>query len=329
MVQLQSQQQYCCHSDIIFSIIKEEMGSRKDVKDSAPFSDDDETIKKEAPIMTNGTHSTNSGPGTISKKHLDQERYPVSAGIAVVINNIEFNENLNLPDRKGSDVDASSLFQRFQELGFDSDLLNDASNEDMMEKFNEIKKDKKNLENTDCLIVALLTHGNEDHVFMTDMSVKIKTIMDLFNAESCKELILKPKIFIFQACRGSGLGHGVNMKVTRDPNQADAGAVYTEYDKTFGETIRIPNEADFLAVYSTSAGYGSFRNTEKGSPFVRHMSEELLKMKKDDDFYKILTRVNKRVGMGYKPNYPNSDNITQMPCFISHLTKDLYLKQMN
>lgn len=80
-------------------------------------------------------------------------------------------------------------------------------------------------------------------------------------------------------------------------------------------------------VFSLFVGYGSFRNTEQGSPFVRYLSEELLKMKKEDDFYKVLTRVNKDVGLGYKPNYAHSDIITQMPCFISHLTKDLYLKQ--
>lgn len=303
-----------------------------DHRDSTPVTAQEQTALKQA-CMTNGTlqeSGSNSGPGTISESHLNQERYSISAGIAVVINNIEFQRDLNLPDRKGSDVDASSLFQRFQELGFDSDLLNDASNADMMEKFNEIRDDKENLKKTGCLIVALLTHGNEDSVYMTDRSVKIKLVMDFFNAENCPELILKPKLFIFQACRGGGLGRGVNKTLIRDdPNKADAAGEYKDYDEQFGETIRIPNEADFLAVYSTSSGYGSFRNTEKGSPFIRQLSEELLKMTKKDDIYRILTRVNKRVGMGYKPNFPNSGNVTQMPCFISHLTKELYLKQMN
>ncbi|XP_063435114.1 caspase-3-like [Mytilus trossulus] len=303
-----------------------------DQSDSVPVTLEEQTSLKQGP-MTNGSKQlesvTNSGLSTISKSHLNQDIYPISSGIAVVINNIEFKGDLNLPDRKGSDVDASSLFQRFQELGFDSDLLNDASTEDMNEKFKEIKDDKENLKKTGCLIVALLTHGNEDSVYMTDMSVKIKTIMDEFNATNCPELILKPKVFIFQACRGGGLGRGVNRKVIRDPNQADAGAEYDAYDELYGETIRIPNEADFLAVYSTSDGYGSFRNTEKGSPFVRKLSEELLKMKPTDDFYKILTRVNKSVGMGYKPNFPNAGDVTQMPCFISHLTKELYLKQIH
>jgi len=50
------------------------------------------------------------------------------------------------------------------------------------------------------------------------------------------------------------LGRGVNTRVVRDKNQADAGAEFTDYDEMHGETIRIPNEADFLAIYATSSG---------------------------------------------------------------------------
>lgn len=49
-------------------------------------------------------------------------------------------------------------------------------------------------------------------------------------------------------------------------------------------------------------------------------------MKEGDDFYKVLTRVNKKVGLGYKPNFNGVANPTQMPCFVSHLTKELVLK---
>ncbi|VDI40418.1 caspase 7 [Mytilus galloprovincialis] len=278
--------------------------------------------------FANETES-NSGQGKVSKEHLKQAEYPFSSGIAVIINNIIFDKRLNLGDRKGSDVDASSLLQRFLEFGFDSDLLNDVTKKEMDTKFNEIIEDKKSLKTTDCLIVVLLTHGNEDSVFMTDGDVKIKNVMEYFNATNCPELHLKPKVFIFQACRGSDLGSGVERKVIRDrdPNQADAIASYVEYDEEFGEIIRIPNEADFLAVYSTSTGYGSFRNTETGSPFVRHLSDELREMKKGEDFYKVLTRVNKKVGMGYKPKHPSTSVVTQMPSFISHLTKDLVFNQ--
>ena len=60
--------------------------------------------------------------------------------------------------------------------------------------------------------------------------------------------------FSFQACRGEQLGTGVNVRVVRDKNQADAGGEYTEYDELYGDMMRIPNEADFLAIYATTSG---------------------------------------------------------------------------
>ncbi|CAC5372237.1 CASP3 [Mytilus coruscus] len=280
---------------------------------------------------------SNTGQGYISTAHLNQERYQISCGIAVVINNVEFESNLNLSDRIGSDEDALTIFQSFKQLGFKSERLDNATKDEMEKKFNEIKEDKKSLEETDCLIIVMMTHGTEESVFMTDMSIKTKSVMDYFNAENCRELQMKPKIFILQACRGTGLGSGLEMEVVtdkeiykRDPNQADAGGFYHVYDKTHGEPIRIPNEADFLAVYSTSVGYTSFRTTDIGSPFVHHLSEELLNISKEDNFYKVLTRVNKKVGMEYKPSPKLSGIVTQMPCFSSHLTKELFfnLKEM-
>ncbi|XP_063435194.1 uncharacterized protein LOC134716245 [Mytilus trossulus] len=288
--------------------------------------------KKEMPGITNLKESNcNTGQGKISTSHLNQERYQISCGIAVVINNTEFDRNLNLQDRVGSDVDAASLFKGFQKLGFKSELLNDVSKQDMERKFDEIKEDKTSLEETDCLIVALMSHGNEEEVFLTDGSIKMTTFLSYFNAENCKELQMKPKIFIIQACRGTDLGSGVEMEVVkdkepnmRDPNQADAGGIYNEYDQAYGEPVRIPNAADFLVVYSTSLGYTAFRTTESGSPFVHHLSEELMNISKEDNFYQVLTRVNKKVGMGYRPRHKTSEIVTQMPCFSSHLTKELY-----
>lgn len=294
--------------------------------------------KKEMPVITNLMESNcNTGLGKISTAHLNQERYQISCGLAVVINNVEFEASLNLSDRIGSDKDALTLFQSFKQLGFKSIRLNNVNKDAMEEKFNEIKEDKKSLAETDCLVIVLMTHGTEETVFMTDVFIKTKTIMNYFNAENCPELQMKPKIFILQACRGTGLGGGVEMVVTpdkekieRDPNQADAGGIYNEYDQAHGEPIRIPNEADFLAVYSSSSGYQSFRNTETGAPFVLHLSRELLGMTNDENFYKVLTRVNKNVGIGYKPSFGMSGIVTQMPCFSSHLTKELFfnMKEM-
>lgn len=61
-----------------------------------------------------------------------------------------------------------------------------------------VKNDKEQLEKTGCLVVALLTHGDEDNVYMSDRSIKLTTVMSFFDTVNCPELVLKPKIFIFQ-----------------------------------------------------------------------------------------------------------------------------------
>lgn len=82
---------------------------------------------------------SNTGQRDKAKVYLDQERYQISCGIAVVINNTEFESYLNLPGRVGSDVNAASLSKGFQKLGFKSKRLNNVSREDLEQKFNESK----------------------------------------------------------------------------------------------------------------------------------------------------------------------------------------------
>ncbi|XP_063435145.1 caspase-7-like isoform X2 [Mytilus trossulus] len=270
--------------------------------------------------ITNETE-TKSNEGKIYQSHLDQEKYTIKSGIAVVINNTEFDPRLGLSDRSGSDADASSLFQRFMELGFESDLINDASKDDLVEKLQEIIKDREQLSKTDCLIVALLTHGNEDSVYMTDRCIKMRSIMNCFNAENCPELILKPKIFIFQCSRKPDSRQGENITI-QDTHKNKVTAPDAE------DTVRIPNESDFLEVFSTSIGDTSFHNTESSSPFLRHLIEELHNITEKDDIYSVLTKVNGKV-MTFEPGHTASKDMRQMPYFVSHLTKDLYLKQTN
>ena len=76
-------------------------------------------------------------------------------------------------------------------------------------------------------------------------------------------------------------------------------------------------------------GSGAFRNAVHGTPFINHLSAAIGKMEVNEDFYSVLTTVNKSVGMTYKPNIQSLEysNVVQMPCFVSHLTKILRLKQ--
>ena len=61
----------------------------------------------------------------ISETEFNSKYYKVRTGKVLVLNNKEFRvPGVELADRKGSDVDASSISQRFVELGFEQRINN-------------------------------------------------------------------------------------------------------------------------------------------------------------------------------------------------------------
>ena len=71
-------------------------------------------------------------------------------------------------------------------------------------------------------------------------------------------------------------------------------------------------------MYLYLLGRQAIRNTQKGSPFIKALSDEILKLKENVDIYHLLTQVNKSF-LQYKP----SNAMYQIPCFLSTLTKKL------
>lgn len=265
----------------------------------------------------------------ISKEEFNSKYYKIKSGQVLVLNNKEFHvPGVDLGDRAGSDIDASAISQRFSELGFEYELETDLSKFSTFEWFEKVKRQLVT-KPMDCLVLVILSHGTENGVYATDQLMRTEDIVETFNATKCPPLRFKPKIVIIQSCRGSGLSHGINAGVY-DPNQSDTVADLAEYYECLGiQTIRLPNEADFLFAYATAPGAAAFRNVEEGTPFIRHLSRAIEEMEVNEDFYSVLTSVNKTVGMTYKPmnGEVEYNNVVQMPCFVSHLTKSLRLKQ--
>ena len=263
---------------------------------------------------------------TISKKEFDSKFYKVNSGRVLVLNNIEFHvPGINLADRRGSDSDASAICQRFTEIGFEFDLEVDMTKEATFRWF-EKAKTAMIATPVDCFVLVLLSHGTEDGIYATDSIMYIEDIIEIFNATNCPQLRFKPKVLIIQCCRGTNLCLGVDARV--DLNQADGKTKDSENREWLGiqKTIHLPNEADFLFAYAAVPGTEAFRDTESGSPFIRHLSNAMENMEVNEDFYSVLTTVNKTVGLTYQPNL-QLNNVVQMPCFVSHLTKVLRLKQ--
>lgn len=94
----------------------------------------------------------------------------------------------------------------------------------------------------DCLVVAILSHGDLGLLYAHDTSYKPDSIWAHFTADKCPTLSGKPKLFFIQACQGDKLDAGITLKER------------TETDGQPASTFRIPSHADFLIAYSTIPG---------------------------------------------------------------------------
>jgi caspase 7 len=230
-------------------------------------------------------------------------------GKFIIINNKTFQSQTKMPERSGTDKDAAALYSIFLKFGFDVTLLKDQTTEQMT----IIMRDagRENHSDYDCFGVAVLSHGDEGVIFGVDGIISIDRFVNPI--KQCKSLVGKPKIFFFQACRGTDLDCGI---------ESDA------VGETGRPKLMIPLEADCLYAYSTVPGYFSWRNSAKGSWFVQALTQILQRPESGKmDLVRILTRVNHAVAYQFESNAskPEMNRKKQIPSIVSMLTKDLFL----
>jgi hypothetical protein len=131
----------------------------------------------------------------------------IPRGVCLIINNENFFENGNKIEelrRYGTDMDASRLKNLFEKLNFRVDVFVDLRENEMRQYINNFANDTNlNAESYDAICLIILTHGSDGYVHGVDLENKINidSILNLFD----DVLIGKPKLFIFQACRGEYL----------------------------------------------------------------------------------------------------------------------------
>ena len=123
-------------------------------------------------------------------------------GIGVIINNKTFSGRLaDYGPRTGTDIDAAALQKLFTHLGFYTNRYNDLTASQMRQTLKTVS----DIDHTmfDCLLVAILTHGDDGKLYGTDSeSIPVEDLTKLFYNNQCPSLVGKPKIFFLQACRG-------------------------------------------------------------------------------------------------------------------------------
>lgn len=232
-----------------------------------------------------------------------------SRGMALIFNHEHFDIH-SLKSRSGTNVDSDNLAKVLKSLGFVVTVLQNLRSEEINKYIRQLA-DMDHSEH-DCLLIAVLTHGEMGMLYAKDTHYKPDNLWGYFTGDKCPSLAGKPKLFFIQACQGDKLDGGITMT-----NR-------TETDGSSTASYRIPVFADFLIVFSTVPGYYSWRNTTRGSWFMQALCEELRYNGAERDILTLLTFVCQKVALDYESNTP--DTITmhqqkQVPCVTSMLTR--------
>ncbi|XP_013863217.1 caspase-6 [Austrofundulus limnaeus] len=242
-------------------------------------------------------------------------------GLALIFNQERFFWRLGLGDRHGTNADSYNLERRLLELNFEIRSFDNYKMVEILDKIYEAAQEDHS--DSDCFLLAFLSHGEDDHVFAYDGKISLQDITSLFKGDKCRTLVGKPKIFIIQACRGDKHDVPVTPHDTVDNDLrtnevvVDASAVHT-----------LPAGADFIMCYSVAEGYYSHRETVNGTWYIQDLCELLKKYGTTLEFTELLTLVNRKVSMRKVGNSNDRSAIgkKQVPCFASMLTKKLYFR---
>ena len=254
-------------------------------------------------------HKKMTNTRTINTPHI-YEMTSKHCGTAVIINNEEFKTPLE--SRSGTGIDASNLCGLFNYLSFKVQRHDNKTCTEMRQILNDVAAMDHG--RYDCLIVAILTHGDYGDVLYGTSGgrITIQEVIETFSGRRCPTLIGKPKIFIIQACRGKRYNQTVELNGAdnNDCNMVDSGpAVH-------------PNISDYLVAYSTIPGHVSLRNKNIGSIFIFTLVKIFRRCAADEDLTTMLERVTDEVTK-YQPQNRLHDS-RQSPEVCSTLRGKVY-----
>ncbi len=271
-------------------------------------------------------------------------------GLALIIEIEEYENNVQVK-RTGSHVDVDNLTKLFKQLHFKVEHRQNLTRLEFyqtLEAFAGLDDHRE----ADMMILAVLSHGRDGHVFATDGTVvEVETIYEKFNNMRCPHLRGKPKFFIIQACRGdnsgkyqnqcllrlfltilfsdfAGLAHLEDERLIYERElQSRKRRIGTARDAVasdsfvFGElNAARPTWEDMIIAYSTIPGFTSLRDHDKGTWFIQSLVEVFMNHAHEKELIDLL-----RMTSDYLSRFTN-DQGEKQTCNVEmrHLYKRIY-----
>ncbi|KAF4530483.1 hypothetical protein B566_EDAN014686 [Ephemera danica] len=219
--------------------------------------------------------------------HMPVEKYSLHynmqhprRGKALIFNH-EIFDTPSLTPRTGTNVDSQNLQECLLALGFEVCLHKDLRWKEIEYIIEKVSSDDHS--DADCLMLFVLTHGEESTLFAKDMPYKPERLWIPFTADRlAKGIVSMVELF-------------------------------------YGEP-KLMALGDCLI---KSQRFYSWRNTQKGSWFMQALVDLLHTQSANYDLLTLLTLVSQRVAIDFesKSNTPHMHGQKQIPCITSMLTR--------
>ncbi|XP_047487957.1 uncharacterized protein LOC125038516 isoform X2 [Penaeus chinensis] len=171
--------------------------------------------------------------------------------------------NPKIKPRQGSDVDSKHILELFNQMGYsDIKVILDATKEQTLTALQQFNKEEIH-SNVDSLVVVFMSHGVGDAMLTSDEElIQDAEVIEFFDHINCPALIGKPKLFIFQHCRGPQ-EHIAIAKASTDSKSHGQTSVQVKYTRR--------KISDVYVCYSTIPGFLSYRCNHHGSPYINKL----------------------------------------------------------
>ena len=122
-------------------------------------------------------------------------------GYCIIINIINFTGN-KFEERNDSVDNVCMIKSAFENLHFSVITYYDLEYKDIFSYLNELTK-KQECDNHDAFVLYIGSHGEEEGFIASNNKViSYNEIIDVFSDIKCKKFIKKPKLILFDCCRG-------------------------------------------------------------------------------------------------------------------------------
>lgn len=223
-------------------------------------------------------------------------------GVLLAFSFIEFKYNSD-KYRRGAEVDCKNLKYLFDEIGFPKVIFYNNLTKQEMENTLANLNEMLSLEEMECVFVVVSSHGYENRtVHDTDIRcsdgglVSSRAIIEHFNNQLCPLLRGKPKVFIFQTCRGNDGEENLAPRSPASPPEPDGSA----------SPARL--YSDILIANSTLPGFVSLRDPERGSWYIQALCEVFAARAHDCDVEVLFKLVDRHMEHKFRVQTSSVDN---------------------